>query len=337
MKKTTKKFEQLSYRERQKIYSGLCGGKSQKNIAKELERSPSTISREIARNSDQFGYLYPGDAHEMAQKRKNINLPKIDESPVLKKYIVENLKKRLSPKMIAGAWSLENPEKSICPETIYEWIYGPVGEKLALKDLLLRRHKKRGMRRKQKKPSIRNRTSIHDRPDHINQRIDLGHFEADLIFNSGSQSKNILTLIERVTRYAILIFNENKRTSTVIDALIGHITKTGMTIKSITFDNGSEFADHAKLNALGIKTFFCDPASPWQKGSIENLNGVLRRYVPFDMPANQINQDFVFEINEQVNDLPREILGFKSSKQAFMESRVKAALPAAEAFHYVSM
>jgi transposase, IS30 family len=332
-----KKFIQLSYRERQKIYRGLCEGKSQREIAKILERPPSTVSREIARNSDQIGYLYAGEAHAMTQERKHKNIPKVDKNKVLKGYIIQGLKERLSPKMIAGAWSLENPDHSITAEAIYQWIYEVEGEKLELKKLLLRSRKKRGLKRKPRVTQIKDRVSIHDRPQVINARLEVGHFEGDLIFNSGSQSKNVLTLTERVTRYAVLIRNENKRSETVIDALIEHIQKTGLLIKSITFDNGSEFADHTKLNALGVKTYFCNPGSPWQKGSIENLNGVLRRYLPFNMPANEISDELVHDINVRVNNMPRGILGFKTSQQVFMESRVKSALPAVEAFHNVSM
>ena len=330
------KFTQLSYRERQKIYSGLCEQKSQREIADSLERSPSTISREISRNSDYVGYLYAGEAHAMAQKRKHKNSPQIDKNPLLKEYIIQRLKDRLSPKMIAGTWSLENLEQSITAETIYQWIYGTKGEALGLKKLLLRSRKKRGLRRKKPASKIKDRVSIHKRPEVINDRLEVGHFEGDLIFNSGSQSKNVLTLTEPVTRYAILIRNEDKRSETVIDKLIRYVKKTKLVIKSITFDNGSEFADHTKLNAIGIKTYFCDPGSPWQKGSVENLNGVLRRYLPFNMPASEISEELVGDIAPKVNNMPRAILGFKTSKQALMESRVKSALPAAEAFQYVS-
>lgn len=282
-------FKQLSYHERRKFFSGFCEGKSVRGIAIELERSPSTVSRGKRRNADQYGYVYAGEAHAMAQERRNKNIPKIDKIKALNDFIIQQLKEKLSPKMIAGSWNLLNPDQPISPEAIYQWIYSAIGEGLGLKNFLLRFRKKRGLKRKQKAPSIKNRISVHDRPEDINKREELGHYEADLIFNKGSQSKNILTLTERVSRFAILIKNENKRSETVIDALIEKIKALDLIIKSITFDNGSEFADHHKLNDLGIKTYFCDPGSPWQKGSIENLNGVLRRYLPFDLLASDIN------------------------------------------------
>lgn len=325
-------FTQLSYREREKIYRGLCDGKSRREIAILLDRDPSSICREVRRNSDKYGYMYPDQAHSMTQKRKHKHVPKIDKDHDLKEYVIKQLKKRFSPRSIAGGWGLESSERSITAEAIYQWIYGPEGEKLQLKKLLVRSRRKRGLKRKPKRSKIKDRVSVHDRPGDIDKRIEVGHFEADLIFNRGSQSQNVLTVTERVTRYALLIKNENKRTKTVIDALIEHIKRKKLDVKSITFDNGSEFAGHKKLHDLGIKTYFCDPGSPWQKGSIENLNGVLRRYLPFKMPASEVSKGLILKVNKKVNDMPRAILGFKTANQAFMESRVKAALPAVEAF-----
>lgn len=322
-----RKFSQLSYHERDKIYRGLCTGKSRRKIAKELDRDKSTISREILRNSDKIGYLYPGMAHENAHQRKNKNKPKISRDPGLKEYIIERLNRRWSPNVIAGRYKLENPDKSTSTEAIYQWIYSAEGEDLGLKKLLVRRHKRRGLKRRAKNTKIKNKISLHSRPDHINRRKEPCHFECDLIFNSGSQSKNICTLTDRLTRESILIKNESKHTKTVIDAIILHISKHDLAVKSITFDNGSEFADHFKFNKLGIATYFCDPGRPWQKGSIEHLNGMLRRFLPFSMPAVEITEDFVKSVNKEINNMPRAILGFKTP----VESRVKLALPAIEA------
>jgi IS30 family transposase len=314
------KFSQLSYQERGQIYRGLCDGLSSRQIAKRLERPPSTISREIQRNSDRIGYLYAGDAHQRSIDRRNKNKPKIDQDVELQDYIITKLHERWSPRIIAQSWSQKYGDRSISAETIYQWIYGEKGEKLGLKKLLIRARKKRGTKRKPMVKKIKNRVSVHERPDSINQRIELGHYECDLMFNSGSQSQNVCTLVERVTRHATLILNESKHTKIVIDALIKHIKTTGMVVKSITFDNGSEFVDHTELNGLGIATYFCDPGSPWQKGSIENLNGVSRRYLPFDMPYDEITQDYMIEVNQKMNNMPRAILGFKTPIEALKEA-----------------
>lgn len=335
-------FSQLSYHERQQIYTGLCEGNSKSMIAQKLDRSISTITREIYRNSDRYGYLYAGEAHEQAKKRKYIPTPKIDRIPLLKNYIVEKLKNRWSPDTIAYQWSFDHPEQSLCKETIYQWLYSNNSEeKITLRKLLVRSHKKRGLKVKKNRSKIKDRISIHQRPNHINERIEVGHFECDLIFNSGSQSQNICTLIERVTRKSFLIYNNNKSTKTVMDSLIKRIKKDKIPVKSITFDNGTEFADHTKLHSLNIATYFCDPGKPWQKGSIENLNGILRRHLPFNLSAATITQKKVAQVNNMINRMPRNILSHKTPLDAFNdaiknkmfsnESRMKLAQPAMEA------
>jgi IS30 family transposase len=335
------KFQQLSYHERYKIYRGLMEQKSIRKIAKTIERPASTISREIKRNSDKYGYLYPGDAHKAAQDRKHITKPKIDKKIKLQDYVKEKLKSKWSPDTIAGRWSLKNPEESVCRETIYRWLYRSNDlEKKELRSLLPRAHKKRGFRSKPARSNIKNKVSIHERPNNINNRSEAGHYECDLVFNQGSASKNICTLIERVTRKCIIIRNENKSTKTVIDGIIEHITKEGIVIKSITFDNGTEFAGHERFNKMGIKTYFCEPAKPYQKGAIEHLNGMIRRYLPFNLAASSITKEYVEQINIIMNNIPRKILGYKTpmemQKQPVpnQESRVKLATPAMEAVFF---
>lgn len=256
----------------------------------------------------------------MALDRHNKNKPKIDKDPELMNYIIAKLHERWSPRVIAGRWSKEHKDRPISTEAVYQWIYEENGEALGLKKLLIRARKKRGLIRKPKAITIKNRVSVHARPESINQRSELGHYECDLMFNAGSQSQNVCTFIERVTRRSVLIRNESKHTKTVVDALIEQIEEEGLVVKSITFDNGSEFAGHTKLNELGIETYFCDAGAPWQKGSIENLNGVARRYLPFDQPSQEITRDYVVEVSEKINNMPRAILGFKTPNEALKEA-----------------
>lgn len=336
-----RKFSQLSYHERDQIYRGICQGMSKKAIAKMLDRSISTITREVKRNSDRYGYSYPDVAQKLTNLRKNKNAPKIDRHPKLKAYIIKKLQDRWSPEMIAAQWSIDHEDEVICKETIYTWLYSDnKKEKLELRKLLIRKHKKRGLRPKKNKSTIKNRVSIHDRPSHINERKEVGHWECDLVFNSGSQSKNICTFIERVTRKALIIHNKNKLTKTVIGSLIERIKKENLIVKSITFDNGSEFADHTKFNEIGISTYFCDPGTPSQKGSVENFNGMLRRFVPFDLAAEDITEEYIAKIEDMINRMPRKILSYKTPLEVFKialklvkkeMSRVKLALPATEA------
>lgn len=309
-------YSHLTRAERNKIYEGKCHQKPGNRIAKELGRDKSTISRELRRNSDAIGYLYPYKADERAKARRyKPTLTKIERDITLKDFIVEKLRERLSPKMIAVLWRKKNHGKKISKESIYRFVYSDGGVEMGLPKLLVRAKKKRGVVYKSKKTSIKGAVSIHERPQEINERKAPGHYEGDLIFNEGSMSKNVLTLIDRVTRESIMIFNESKHTNVVLGNLIKHIKETGVPILSITFDNGTEFAGHAELNKLGIKTYFCDPGKPYQKGSIENLNGVTRRYLPFNLSASNITPHIVHDAMVKVNNLPREILGWRSASE----------------------
>lgn len=147
--------------------------------------------------------------------------------------------------------------------------------------------------------------------------------------------------MERITRHAILIRNDNKTSKAVVGALIDFLKCSALDFKSITFDNGSEFANHSRLkDELGIDAYFCNPGAPWQKGSIENLNGMLRRFFPFKVSAEEITNEQVAVVNTKINDIPREILSYKTPNELLNElcrkekkgrSRMKAAWPTAEA------
>jgi IS30 family transposase len=256
----------------------------------------------------------------------------------LKKYVLEKLKEHWSPIAIAGRWSLEHPGNSITKEAIYAWIYSPAGIALGLPKLLPYAKSKRGrIRAKKPKSHIPNRVSVHVRPEVINNRLELGHMEGDLIFNSGSQSSNILTLIDRKSRFVMLTKNDSKKTDAVIEAVSCCLKKLGA--KSATFDNGSEFSSHTKLNKQhGIETYFCDPGAPWQKGSVENMNKQIRRFLPFKMKANDVTQEMADNVASILNNMPRKILGFMTpleahglQNQEIRGSRVKLASPAMEA------
>lgn len=325
-------YTQLGERERTHIFNGLKERRSLTEIAQRIGRNKSTVSRELKRNSDLFGYLYPETAQILTNKRKARHGSKIDRNEQLKTYIMEKMQNKWSPIAIAGRWSLENPNQKICAETVYQFIYHPKNKRLKLWDYLSRAKKKRGIIRKQRSVSgIMKRVSIHERPNEINSREQMGHCEVDLMFNSGSRSANVLTVVERTSRMVTLVKHESKHSQKIIESIDNAI---GSHALSCTFDNGKEFALHHKLD---IPTFFCDPGSPWQKGSVENMNGQLRRYIPFSLNAHLITQDYLDEIAHCVNNIPRKILGFltpievfTNNKDKLMESRVKLAQPATE-------
>lgn len=310
------KFSHLSYQDRSKIYSPLCQKKSSRDIARAIGRHYSTISREVKRNKDDIGYLRPEDAHRLAQDRKHQDrLPKIEKIPGLKEYVINNLCD-WPPRVVAGRWNMQQTDKKkkITAETIYKYCYSKNGQALGLVQFLPRSKPKRGMRRKQQsnKIGIPDRTSISKRPEHINNRDEAGHLEGDLLFYSQNQSANVLSVIDRSTRYASLVKNESKRSEEVIAGLdrvieSDHASKA----KTITLDNGKEFVMHIKIKAkYGVQTYFCHPGSPWEKGSIERLNGMTRRFIPFKEIASDVTQERLDELAAKINHTPREILGF---------------------------
>ena len=225
------------------------------------------------------------------------------------------LKDCWSPIAIAVRWSLENPNKKITKEAIYAWVYGPDGKTLGLPKLLPRSKPKRGLVRVHKSTShIPDRVSLEARPDNANTRSELGHLEGDLIFHSGSQSSNILTVIDRKSRMVVIVKNGSKKTNVVMKSVAqaAHILKA----KTITFDNGSEFAGHKKLTEQrDIKTFFCRAGAPWEKGSVENMNKMIRRFLPFKMPANSITQESADKIASFLTILHVLSLGLKHQEK----------------------
>lgn len=310
------KYNQIKIQERIAIYRYVKEKYSIRGIARELDRSPSTIYRELRRNSDKIGYLYPRDAQERARIRKAVYKNKVERIKGLKHYVAEKLMIGWSPGAIAGRWSKEHPDQRITAETLYTFIYSPEGKTLGLSHYLMRKKKQRGMRRKSRaaSPSIFERISIHDRPAHIQNRNEPGHFESDLIFHKDSMSENVLTIIERKSRMLFAVKQTSKQSSTTRIALENII---GPLAKSVTFDNGKEFAEHYHLHKHNIATFFCDPASPWQKGSIEHANGLLRRFLPFSLPASSISHELIQHAVSIINNIPRKSLNFLTPKEQF--------------------
>lgn len=332
-------YTQMSEFERVRIYEGLKKGWGPTAIGESIGRDKSTISRELKRNSDYIGYLYPRDAHKQTKDRKAVHGPKIERHTALKSYVLETLRQRWSLGVIAGRWKRDNPSmEHITAEAIYTWIYWPKNKHLELWKFLPKAKRRRGKTRRQyKKKNIMHRVSIHERPAHINTREEFGHYEGDLMFNQGSQSANILTLVERTSRMVTLVKHETKQSKPIADSIKERVGKTAL---SCTFDNGPEFASH---HTLGIPTYFCDPASPWQKGSVENMNGLARMDIPFSMQPDLVTQEYLDKVAHKMNNKPRKILDYQTPYEVFMnatkiqkkrESRKKPALPAVEAICY---
>lgn len=309
------KYNHITLSERVGIFEGLKLKLGIREIAVRIGRSASTVSREMRRNSDYIGYLYPQEGHYRAQQRKVKHPSKIDKLAHIKSFVVEKLHQHWSPIAIAGRWSKDYPDQSICPETIYRYIYAQKNKNLALWKLLPRKKKRRGIVRKSRsRETIQERVTIHERPELISKREVFGHFESDLFFNKGSQSANVLNSVERVSRKMFLIRSSSKKSEEIVSLLRKSI---GGLASSITFDNGSEFAKHTDLKKNGIDTYFCDPGSPWQKGSVEHANGMIRRFLPFKVSYEEISQELLDRVVEIINNIPRKSLNFLTPNEVF--------------------
>jgi len=254
-------------------------------------------------------------------------LSKIGSNASLKKYIVSRLSEdKWSPEMISGRMKLEKQSICISHEAIYQYIYSYPGQKLKLYEHLMYARPKR-----QQKYTRRHRYKVADefllknRPETINDRSEFGHYEGDLTFFKGNSSGNISVLVERKSKKAFLIRNDNKTTDLVIPNIISKIKSTGSTVKSITFDNGSEFSRFKDLEkATNSQVYFADPRSPWQRGLNENTNGLLRRYFPKGCNFHTIDDSVIANVVEKLNSRPRKCLNFRTPYEVLFKTKTVA-------------
>jgi len=319
----------LSLREREEISRGLMIGESIRSIAERLGRAPSTVSRELKRNGGQEGYratMADNAAWDRALRPKRC---KLAENRGLARLVAGKLRLFWSPEQIAGWLKHTHPRDEshhVSHETIYRSLF--IQARGALKkELLAHLRRTRGMRRSRhytQKTAIHGQivdaVSISERPASVEDRAVPGHWEGDLVF--GSSNSQIATLVERQTRYVMLVKVGKKDTETVVDALIKNARKLPQELyKSLTWDRGKEMAAHKRFTmATDIQVFFCDPQSPWQRGSNENTNGLLRQYMPKGIDISGYSQLQLNAIARQLNERPRKTLGFKTPAEMFSES-----------------
>lgn len=310
----------INVRERDQIAVWLALKVPLREIARKLDRSVSSISSEVSRNSVDGVYsAHTAQVISDGRNQKSRRLNPLKNNRIYS-YVVSKLRCGWSPEQIAGRLKRAHKGKTIiCHETIYRYIYSDVGKEKHLEEYLTRQHRKR-------RPwhgryiyhrGIANRVSIHDRPEEVNTREVFGHWETDIVEGKG-HTGGIQTMLERKTRYftAQLI--------PVIDSELGIwaqkrlLTKYPRAVtKTVTMDNGKENYNHQQLRHIGIDTYFCDPYSSWQKGSNENHNGILRRYIPKKTDFTTINQTILNTILTEINHKPRKCLGYETSFEAF--------------------
>ncbi len=318
----------LTLAEREEISRSVVAGRSIRAIGATLGRAPSTISRELQRNGGRRAYRASRADQAAWERAKRPKPCKLAENRALARVVARKLQLEWAPEQIAG-WLKrayrDNETFQVSHETIYKSLF--IQARGALKkELLEHLRKTRVMRRSRHKTlkgeglgQITNTISIRERPAEAEDRAVPGHWEGDLLF--GNKNSQIATLVERHTRYVMLVKVPSRDTETVINALIRHAHKLPRELyKSLTWDRGSEMADHQRFSlATDINVYFCDPQHPWQRGSNENTNGLLRQYFPKGMDLSTVHQNKLNAIAQRLNERPRKTLGYHSPAERFAE------------------
>lgn len=329
MKKLT--YKHLSSEERDKIAYLRAKGKSITDIARALERNKGTISRELERNkSPTYNVYLANRAHQRAIKRKqkSVRRQRI-RNPIIHKYIMKKLKLKWSPELIAGRLSLEHPGLHISHEAIYQFIYDKATRKEQnLVQYLARAHKRRKLRthsHRHKSLHIPQRVSIKERPEEANERLQPGHWEADTIISRRSKAA-LGIILERTTRRIHLAKLKAKTSSFFRAAINRRLNRYPQHLRlSITYDNGCENVEHVYTNrVLGTKSYFCEPFHSWEKGSLENVVGIIRRFFPKKTDFALVTKEQVKRVENLINNRPRKCLNYKTPNE-FLWSSV--ALP----------
>ena len=319
----------LTLAEREEISRAVVAGHSMRSIAVQLGRAPSSISREIKRNGGQECYR-ASQAEESAWNRgRRPKTCKLAQNRALARIVAGKLQRRWSPQQVAGWLKRTYPDdtsRQVSPETIYRSLF--IQARGALKkELVEHLRRSRVMRRSRhhtqktdKHGRITDTVSISERPASVEDRAVPGHWEGDLLF--GSKNSQIATLVERRTRYAMLVKVTGKDSETVINALIKHARKLPEELyKSLTWDRGKEMAEHKRFTlATDIQVYFCNPQNPWQRGTNENTNGLLRQYFPKGTDLSDYSQAKLNAVARQLNERPRKTLNFETPAERFHQT-----------------
>ena len=310
----------LRLEEREEISRGIATSRSIRRIARDLGRSPSTISREIRRNGGRQFYrasLADGHAWDRALRPKPCRL---EHYAPLRWRVAQKLALQWSPVQIAG-WLKQrfptDPEMQLSHETIYRCLFIQARGVLK-KELMAHLRTARQMRQakggtaKSGLGQIADAISIRERPAEADDRAVPGHWEGDLL--AGANNTHIATLVERHSRFVMLLKVPSKETASVVTALAKHIGKLPQELRrSLTWDRGKEMAAHKSFtDATKVQVYFCDPRSPWQRGTNENTNGLLRQYFPKGTDLSPFSQAYLNRVAQRLNQRPRKTLGFET-------------------------
>jgi IS30 family transposase len=324
----TKKHKRLSLKERVIIQTLLEENKPKSFIAKKLNRARSTITREVNKWVSNPNDKYDASLADWLAKDDYLNkrnLDKIGTYSLLRFYVYKRLLKNWSPEQISGRIKLDYPNNSIMSisyEAIYMHIYAHPQASLNRKLIKLLPYQKSRRRkpkpRRKKGSKIKDQVNISQRPEHIENRQEIGHWEGDLVIGKAQKSA-IGTIVERKSRYTLIIPVKDRTTKSVTRAFAKELNRfNNKLIKTMTYDNGTEMADHKWLsNNTGIKVYFANPYASWERGTNENTNGLIRRFLPKKTDFKIIDNKQLKMIQYKLNNRPRKVLGFKTPKEVF--------------------
>jgi len=300
----------------------LKAGHNQKEVAALLGRSPSTISREIRRNKGQRGYR-PAQAQRLTDGRRSTAYKAVKVTAEVMGWIEKLIRQELSPQQVVD-YLAAHKKVSLHHETIYKLIYndkdsgGDLYKSLRVASKPYRKryghYDRRGM--------IRNRVDIDERPDVVERRSRIGDWEGDTIMGKGRKSA-LLTMVERKTLYTVIVRLTGKRADLLAEAAVSNMGKLKAKVKTITFDNGLEFAEHEEIaKGLNADIYFAHPYASWERGTNENTNGLIRQYFPKKTDFNEVTDAQVQAVMDRLNNRPRKTRGCRSPNELFMGQRV---------------
>lgn len=310
-------YKQLTQEERYQIYALLKAKHNQKEIALILERSESSISRELNRNKGQKGYR-PKQAHMFAIDRRKTGHKHVKMTSEVKVWINQLLEKNFTPEQIAGRLQLED-KVSLHHESIYRYIYQDKAKGGELHKYLTRACKKYQKRygSNDKRGQLVNRVSIDERPAIVDSKCRIGDWEGDTVIGKGRKHA-FITLVERKTLFTVVRRIESKHADVTADAIIESVAALKDNVLTITFDNGKEFAQHERIGQqLEADIYFAHPYSSWERGINENTNGLLRRYFPKGTDFMLLSEKEIQDVVDRLNHRPRKTRGYKTPHELF--------------------
>lgn len=324
----SRSYNQLTQEERDTIAALYAQRVSFSEIARRLRRNKSTVSREISRNKAPVNRVYGAcRAQAKAKQRKHQagQRPRL-KNALIRNYVKRHLRMEWTPEQIAGSLRVRYPGNSICVERIYRFIYTPeIRRQENFVPKLVRAHRirnYRGQRKTHRKPHIPERISIVERPASVQHRKQGGHWETDTVVARSSHAA-LLTTVERTSRYTKLARLHRRTAKEVRIALNRTLSQYGRTLRrSITYDNGQENVEHSLVNqTLGTRSFFCEPYHSWEKGTVENTIGIVRRTYPKKTNFDLVSDADVKRLERKLNNTPRKVLHYRTPKEVFNQLR----------------